>query len=178
MMSRVTVVGRGAAMANADGQTNRLLPRFPSPAVSIRPRGLTQWHLAASAHSSPCFMAWGTRGNAQDCQQGLRLFASDHRLSTKDEQWASYYLQTKGKLLGLRSDGCGNVEFRTNLKYRDSIKRRCTGQSSHELSARLHSLSHFAYPTLGDWCGSSRVWVRCEVTRRTYKQGVFSLFLG
>ena len=29
-----------------------------------------------------------------------------------------------------------------------------------------------AYPTSRNWCGSSRVWVRCEATRRTYKQGV------
>lgn len=38
------------------------------------------------------------------------------------------------------------------------------GRDSHELSARLHSLSHIAHPTSGSWRGSSYVWVRCEVS--------------
>lgn len=50
------------------------------------------------------------------------------------------------------------------------------GRDSHELSARLHSLSHIAHPTSGNWCGSSYVWVRCEVTRCTYKREPFALF--
>jgi hypothetical protein len=47
-----------------------------------------------------------------------------------------------------------------------------------ELPRPFHSLSHFAYPTSRNWCGSSCVWVRCEATRRTYKHPVSSLFLG
>ena len=52
MMSRVNASRAGAVVANADEETNQLLPRFPS----LRPRGLTQWLLTVSAHSQLCLL--------------------------------------------------------------------------------------------------------------------------
>lgn len=165
-----------AAVANADRKTNRLLPRFPLPAVSIRPRGLTQCPLAVYALQSPClWRAWVSWDDAWTVTKtSVHTRGTDRQ--TTDRQWVSYYLSPNNwRTCGFRSDGCGNVEVPVQSRISTVHKAAVCGQSSHDLFARLPLPPALRIPDVKNWCGSSRVWVRCEATRRTYKQELLSL---
>lgn len=135
-MSRAnsTISHRAAAMGNAGVEANQPLPRFPPPAVSIRPRGLTKRLLTASAHSS----LFSDEARAAGITLGVASKSPGPSHPTIDcEQWASYYLQIMGRYRLLVPTGAA-IPSSGLISNTEGPLGGGAWQSSHELSARLH----------------------------------------
>lgn len=141
-MSRAnsTISHRAAAMGNAGVKTNQPLPRFPPPVVSIRPRGLTKRLLTASAHSSlfsdEARTAGITLGVASKSPGSSHPTIDCERWTNNGRPITSRYIMGRYRLLVPTGAAIPSSGLISNT---EGPLGGGAWQSSHELSARLHS---------------------------------------